>query len=234
MNSDQIMVLEGTFQSSSFLLGFVHAHVLHTMRRTLWNIIRSLPDKPKLVMGDFNAVLGAHERHSANPPIRIACQEFRDMIDDCELLEVVTAGNPYTWTNRRHFSNMVQSRIDRALCNHSFLDLWTTVHATTLVRNCSDHTPLKVACNPTIMSGPKVFRFRAMWTHHDGFMEVVKLSWEEPMTDSNPMCLVTRKLKRLKHRLKEWNHSVFGDVFRNLEDAQAQLEHIQNRGCRIF
>lgn len=88
--TDQTLILEGKFQSLGFSLGFVHGHVLHTMRRPLWDLLRSLPDNPKMVVGDFNAVLGAHERSSAHPPIRVACEEFRDMIDDCGFLEVTT------------------------------------------------------------------------------------------------------------------------------------------------
>lgn len=60
------------------------------------------------------------------------------------------------------------------------------------------------------------------------------LPGKEPITDSKALRLVTRKLKRLKLRLKEWNHLVFGDIFRNMESAQAQLvalqEEISNAG----
>lgn len=53
-------------------------------------------------MGDFNSVLGAHEHRSPNLPLAVACQEFRDFVDDCDLVEVQTLGSKFTWTNALH------------------------------------------------------------------------------------------------------------------------------------
>lgn len=92
------------------------------------------------------------------------------------------------------------SRLDRALCDAHFLDLWTSVQAHTLARHCSDHNPIVVSCNISPAQGPKPFRFRSMWTKHDHFLHEVASSWKEPITDSKALRLVTRKLKRLKLR----------------------------------
>ncbi|KAL8542528.1 hypothetical protein ACS0TY_003407 [Phlomoides rotata] len=42
--------------------GFVHARSTHIPRRDLWTDITVHANRSLCVMGDFNAVLGAHER----------------------------------------------------------------------------------------------------------------------------------------------------------------------------
>lgn len=117
--SDQIILLDRVFDFSQFLLGFVYAHVVHTRRRPLWDYIHYLPSNPKLIVRDFNSILGAHERLSSSPLQRAACIEFQAMIDDCNLLDIPTTGSLFIWTNRRSLYRQVESRIDRALGDQS-------------------------------------------------------------------------------------------------------------------
>lgn len=44
------------------------------------------------------------------------------------------------------------------------------------------------------------------------------------------MFVLSQKLKNLKVELHSWNKSVFGDVHRNVEQAQALFDHIQAEG----
>lgn len=94
---------------------FVHAHAHYIQRRRLWSDIIPFASPPLLVIGDFNAVLGAHERRSTVLPSRISCEEFRNLIDSCLLVDVTMTGSKFTWCGRQHTKRHVESRIDRAL-----------------------------------------------------------------------------------------------------------------------
>ena len=48
------------------------------------------------MLGDFNAVLGAHEKLGGRILVRAACLEFSEMIEDCDLSEITTKGSSYT------------------------------------------------------------------------------------------------------------------------------------------
>ena len=80
-SSDQIIVVESVFQHWRYSIGFVHAHASYTQRRALWADIFALPTAPLLLIGDFNAALGAHERHSSVLPLRTSCQDFQKKYD---------------------------------------------------------------------------------------------------------------------------------------------------------
>ena len=55
-------------------------------------------------IGDFNALLGEHEKTRCVPAPG-PCREFRRFINDCLLSDIPTRGAFYTWYNRRSGSN---------------------------------------------------------------------------------------------------------------------------------
>lgn len=79
---------------------FVHAGVFYTVHRQLWDKVINLKGNwqgPYLTMGDFNAILGAHER-SRNIPLNISCMEFKNFIDSCRFSDIDARGSFYTST----------------------------------------------------------------------------------------------------------------------------------------
>ena len=49
-----------------------------------------------LVVGDFNAVLGAHECLGSHSPARGSCEDFKSTIKDCNLIGVRSQGARFT------------------------------------------------------------------------------------------------------------------------------------------
>lgn len=66
----------------------------------------------QLVFGDFNCILGAHEKRGGGPPSSTSCLDFQQMCNSCDLLDIPTKGLAFTWSNRR-----TDVRLDRALGN---------------------------------------------------------------------------------------------------------------------
>lgn len=163
-----------------------------------------------LFLGDFNAILGAHERHGGSAPQRQACEDFCDFILDCSLLEVPMTGLNFSWSSWRVLG-LVESKLDRALVSEGFLGVWENITARLLPRS-SDHAPLVVVCSDLSSGGPRSFHFWNMWTLHEGFIEVVSDSWKAPVVASNLLHKVMLKLKRL-NCLRHWNFEVFGCTY---------------------
>lgn len=65
-----------------------------------------------------------------------------------------------------------------------------------------------------------------MWTKHHQFLEVVKSSWNIPI-HGDALYRFAGKLKRLKRILIEWNKQSFGNVFRNIVEAENQLKDLE-------
>ncbi|KAL6224699.1 hypothetical protein ACLB2K_003554 [Fragaria x ananassa] len=92
----------------------VYARTTISGRRKLWEDITDFKGRfvtgPWLVFGDFNAVLGAHEKKGGAPLYRRSCEEFQAMSDVCELIHVDTKRAKFTWVRRRGF----RGNVDRA------------------------------------------------------------------------------------------------------------------------
>ncbi|KAL8462693.1 hypothetical protein ACS0TY_033640 [Phlomoides rotata] len=125
-----------------------------------------------LLVGDFNAVLGAHERISLRVPNNVSCADFRDFIEQEELFEVKAVGANYTWASRRSGSGLIASKLDRILVHDSFIAHWDSISVTVLAHAGSGHHPIVLHCT----KGP--FKFQAAWTLDSRFRELVQQSWD--------------------------------------------------------
>ncbi|KAL8524003.1 hypothetical protein ACS0TY_013820 [Phlomoides rotata] len=178
-------------------------------------------------MGDFNVVLGAHERsRGARNPARPS-QEFMAFLDEAHLHDMDTAGPQFTWVTRRSNHGYMAARLDRVLANDDFLDLWHSASATVLPCISSDHHPIILKLHETSEHVVRPFHFQYMWTTHPFFKQTVLNSWTQLTTASSPIQLVTQKLKRLKATLKNWNRVVFKNIYVEMEEASEALNAIQ-------
>lgn len=133
-----------------------------------------------------------HEKKCRRQP-RISCQKFLTVIDDCDLLAMVTVGSNYTWIGRRG-QEMVQVRPDKAFSIAARLDTWSNVSCSSLPRHCSDHNQLLLSCKLQA-SCPSLFRFRVMWTTQAIFMDIVKGEWVKAVVYGSPMQVLMFGLK---------------------------------------
>ncbi|KAL8480480.1 hypothetical protein ACS0TY_027135 [Phlomoides rotata] len=113
-------------------------------------------------MGDFNMVLGAHERsRGARNPARPS-QEFMPFLDEAHLDDMDTSGPQFTWVTRRSNHGYMAARLDRVLVNDEFMDIWQATLATVLPRISSDHHPILLRLHETLGHMIRPLRFQHM------------------------------------------------------------------------
>ncbi|XP_062014240.1 uncharacterized protein LOC133730715 [Rosa rugosa] len=209
---------------------FVYAATTSVARRPLWSAIEQIKTSfsgPLLLVGDFNAILGAHEKTGGRLPTRVSCDDFQHMVDVCHLTQIDLKGSPFTWTNGRGVSSHIEMLLGRCFCSIPWLDYWPMTSCSTLVRHSSDHNPLLISFTKYIAQGPIPFRFQKLWLGHSDFLKIVQVAWQSFVVCGCPMFILQRKLKLLKPILKEWNVNVFGNVHTAVDSARAALEKIQ-------
>lgn len=227
-NSTQPVSIKIGIDNVTCCLSFVYASTNPYTRRQLWQNLSalSLNGGPWMVIGDFNAVIGAHEKKGGCPPLQLACREFKQMSDSCNLIHLNTTGSPFTWSNGWRSRGHIELRLDRSLCNSEWLDNWSHTNCLTLPRLVSDHNPLLNIANKAVLAGPRPFRFHSMWLQHGSFQEVVFSCWNNTMVTGCPMFVVLAKLRALKECLKHWNKNVFGDIHSKVEKARSLLAQV--------
>ncbi|KAK4385710.1 hypothetical protein Sango_2695000 [Sesamum angolense] len=143
-------------------------------RRELWDEIRHIDpgNEPWLLGGDFNTILGAHERKGGAAPKIRTMEDFSDMLIDCGLQDAGFEGAQFTWSRNR-----LWQQLDRFLYSHTWLHSFPLTRIQHLTINVSDHCPLLLTASDENKKGPTLFRFQNMWTKHHDFRNCVTTSW---------------------------------------------------------
>ncbi|KAK4392729.1 hypothetical protein Sango_2050700 [Sesamum angolense] len=212
--------LESNKRPKPLFVTAVYAKSDTVERRELWDALRavSVGASPWIVGGDFNNVLSPDERSRGSAPSGIAMSDFHDAIADYALVDAGYVGSPYTWYSRR-----LRQRLDRVLISSCWMTVFPKMQVAHLELSRSDHRGLLVEAECTVERKVSSFCFQHMWTTHSKFLGVVCRNWQYPTVGSGMMRL-QQKLTRLKHCLKEWNKTVFGNVFDNVAAAERGLK----------
>lgn len=154
-------------------------------------------------------------------------RDFRECIDDCELLDVPPMVPFFTWFNGRAGG----ARVDRALVSSDFPSGCWIFYCCVLARHYSDHNPILFGMQFEQRHISR-FRFQAMWISHGCLRNVISDHWNLPPPSLLPIQQLCHKLKTLCQILRRWNREVFGNFDHNIQNSQQHLEMIQNEISR--
>lgn len=182
--SDQQIAFLVVLDNCRIFVSDVYACTTYILRRQLWLELSNLLQNnvgPWLFVGDFDAIIGAHEMRGRGLPSKLSCEEFVAWTDACKLTHLETQGVQFTWSNRRRSTVLIEKRLDRGICNDAWLDSWSTSSCCTLARNQSDHFPLLLDFKKDSSVIHSSFKFQNMWKDHEDFWRLVKEVWVKPI-----------------------------------------------------
>uniref|UniRef100_A0A803QE56 CCHC-type domain-containing protein n=1 Tax=Cannabis sativa TaxID=3483 RepID=A0A803QE56_CANSA len=117
-----------------------------SQRKFSWELLRKMRREivgPWLCVGDFNEIVSLAEKTGGRLRASKAMEEFREVLDDCKLIDFSSIKTELTWCDG-HSTDSVMERLDRGLCNemwlHQFegadiqlLDWWESDHRALIV-----------------------------------------------------------------------------------------------------
>ena len=198
-------------------------------RRQLWADLTHLQgcfQGPWIFIDDFNAVLGAHEKRGRRPLSNLSCTNFLNWTNSNILHHLPTLGSFFTLTNGRFGEENVALRLDRAVCNEEWINFWRNSACTTLVWHQSDHNPLLLYVILSFVQHATPFKKFKMWTTHVDCHKLVLDTWSKGVR-AHGMAMVQAKLRNVKNAFKVWNHTIFGDVDRQVKLVVDEVNKIQ-------
>jgi hypothetical protein len=228
---DQHVSFTFTQNNITFALSAIYASTTYLKRRKLWNSLSTLQSQynlPWCFIGDFNVIIGAHEHRGRISPARLPMQEFQNWSESFNLIHFPTRGADFTWNNGRGGARHTEKRLDRAICNQSWIDVCNVSSVTALVKHKSDHFPLLLDFQFTSTSFVSNFKFMRMWSLHPDCANVIAACWNTNIAGC-PMFILSKKLKLLKDKLKVWNKECFGNIHESVAEAEQKLHDIQNQ-----
>ncbi|MQM16875.1 hypothetical protein Taro_049836 [Colocasia esculenta] len=211
-------------------LSAVYGSNLPYERQSLWRDIVTLSTSinlPWLIVGDFNSVRFPHEKIGGRLLTTSILRDFNTCIDASSLLDLKSVGNTFSWNNRSIGARRIACRLDRALINHLWMDMYPDSFVHYGDQLLSDHAQLTILTEDTVAGGPKPFKFYNMWAHHESFSSIVQQARDSHF-QGTPLFVLCKKLRVVKLALKAWNREEFGPVHHKVAYAREALHQAQS------
>jgi len=105
-------------------------------------------------MGDFNSILEQEDRIVGSQVQDAEIRDFKECVNDSNLVELQIGGRNFTWTNGH-----VYSRIDKAIVNAELVNMMDTQQVIAMEPLFSDHSPLGLILEEQRDTRKRPFRF---------------------------------------------------------------------------
>lgn len=110
-----------------FNLSFVYGHPNPALRHHTWERLNRLRltrrQQSWFLLGDFNKILGKHEKDGGRIRPAILFNDFRQMVRICELAEFPSVGDRFSWIGKRG-THLVKCCMDRTMANTHLLEIY--------------------------------------------------------------------------------------------------------------
>lgn len=175
-------------------------------KNEVWNILRNLSSnrsQPWLICSDLNEIMFSFEKKGGVPRDDQRMENFRQVIDDCRLMDKGYSGQWYTWERGNLLETNIREHLDRGLANESWFSLFCCGQIQHFPYSMSDHCPLLLSLDiERNMTRSHQFRFEAWWSLKETFEDNVQRSWASSIGS------LFEKLEILKKDLQIWEQLV--------------------------
>jgi hypothetical protein len=170
------------------LTGF-YGHPDSSKRSESWDILRFLSScqpYPWICVGDFNEIVDQEEKEGSLLRRESRMIGFREALEACHLGDLGFIGSQFTWSNRRSDDYFTRERLDRAVANSEWCNIFPRVSVLVLAARTSDHSPLIVSSHGRLIGRTpyrRSFKFEALWGEEAECAEIINLAWNEDDTE---------------------------------------------------
>ncbi|XP_010229661.1 uncharacterized protein LOC104582064 [Brachypodium distachyon] len=152
---------------------------------------------------------------------------FRDTLATCGLMDLGYSGVSFTYDNRRSGSRNVRVRLDRAVADDEWRDLYGQAKIEHLVSPCLDHNPILVRLledNPT--ERRKINRqYELFWEKAAELPELVAEAWKDAHANGD-LGAVFAGLGSVMQKQQGWSKGKFGNILKDIELERSKLNQL--------
>ncbi|GKC25348.1 RNA-directed DNA polymerase, eukaryota, reverse transcriptase zinc-binding domain protein [Tanacetum coccineum] len=170
--------------NTKFFCTFIYAANHRRDMKELWKDLgmykRMIGNEDWVIMGDMNVILNTNEHSEGISYVTQDMRDFQDCINEIEVEDLCSKGLQYTWTKSLKNPNAtVLKKLDRVMCNNSFISNHNIAFANFLPYGISDHSPAILNCPGVVRKNLKSFRLANYITEKEEFVDIVDTGWKK-------------------------------------------------------
>jgi ribonuclease HI/exonuclease III len=210
-----------------------YGHPVASKRRESWCLLEFLmsfqPD-PWLCMGDFNEIIQESEKFGAKRKSRKQMADFRAALESCQLEDLGYVGSHFTWWNMQEGDNFIKERLDRALANYKWMDLFPFRTVEVLAPRSSDHAPVLISFKQQESFSRQrrcPFRYEAAWKKSEDQKVIIRKVWRVKKRQGDGWRSITEKLDESKKAILTWKRANRKDTDISICNLTRKLQELQ-------
>lgn len=191
-----------TFKGSLTFISFIYGAPAAENRASFWAKLHEVGrgrDSPWLIACDFNDILNNAEKSGGPTRWEGSFTAFRSFVSQKRLWDLRHSGNPLSWGGTR-YTHFIRSRLDRAMVNCSWNELYPMGRCKYLRFEGSDHRPVMTFFNKPRPRKRGMFRFNRSLTEKEEVEALVEETWNQ-----SPLASVIAKLDACRRNTILWS-----------------------------
>ena len=207
---------------------FVYGNPYPSFRHQVWERIERIGltrrNQPWLLAGDFNEILGNHEKIGGRTRAEVSFQDFRTLIRNHDLTDLNSVGNRFSWVGQRG-THQVQCCLDRTMANTVWLEAFTASETEFLEIGESDHRPLITNISAEKEAPCRMFKFDIRMKDKDGFVDTVHHGWNGMGQTQLIQIPLAQRIGRCRQQISRWKWSHRCNARENINLLRGRLDN---------
>lgn len=156
---------------------FIHAKTTEEDSKSLWNLTGSreaLLNAPWIILVYLNIYGDALDKIGGRGADEKKIEEFHTLLSSCNLLDLKTPENSFTWNNKRCGEHNIKEKIDWVLSNPEKMELYPKASVLYDPACGSDHSSIILKLDRIEKKMRNIFRFEPSWLENEEYLRLRK------------------------------------------------------------
>lgn len=182
------------------------------------------------VGGDFNEILKDGEKFGGPPRAPFLINNFREALSSCDLTKIPGQGEAPTWCNGRTGEDRVSCKLDRAVGNSEFFNIFPAASVSQVYARSSDHVLILLSFvhsggKPPMKIRNHRFFYEVTWAKDSECIDILSKIWKTDSRISDAEALINSGV--LLRRWKSKRKSNASMEIRSLENSIKTCRNVQ-------
>ena len=143
-SNNRMIDIGAQIEGNDVFITFVYGDPVVEYQENVWERLMRMSTRRTgawLMLGDFNEITSNAEKKGGRRREAATFLPFKNMLDNCGMIEFPFTGNSFSWAGWTR-AGRVQCRLDRAVGNEDWHQLFSLTYVEYLLRLGSDHRPI--------------------------------------------------------------------------------------------